>query len=155
MKQAKLYRYRETKTATMGDLNISSDYFGCHWHGRFWTLELPWLNNEKQISCIPIGKYVCKKKHHTRFGESVFEVVNVPNRDGIYFHIGNTVKDTHGCILLGSNYRDDEERLFIECRLVRSGEAFKEFMRILQNDDEFELDIFGYAYDEEGNKSKS
>lgn len=68
---------------------------------RFLTLELPWRDNQHDISCIPLGKYVCKKFNSTKFGLT-FEVRNVPNRSGILFHAGNEAADTHGCILLGN-----------------------------------------------------
>jgi len=34
-----------------------------------------------------------------------FEVLSVPNRSGILFHVGNSVKDSRGCILIGSSFR--------------------------------------------------
>ena len=35
---------------------------------------------------------------------TTFEVLDVPNRSGILFHMGNTVDDTKGCILVASYY---------------------------------------------------
>ncbi len=67
------------------------------------TLENPWLNNEKWISCIPEGTYWCKPVHSPTHGRT-FEVMDVPNRSHILFHKGNTHIDTAGCILIGEQF---------------------------------------------------
>ena len=67
------------------------------------TLELPWRDNESNVSCIPSGVYDLKLKNSARFGQTV-EVCNVPDRSHILFHAGNSEADTHGCILVGSSY---------------------------------------------------
>lgn len=66
-----------------------------------YTLELPWKDNKKGISCIPAGVYKCAYVNSPRFGQAL-KVFDVPNRKYILFHVGNFLKDTHGCILLGS-----------------------------------------------------
>lgn len=64
------------------------------------TLELPWKNNEFQVSCIPTGTYKCTPRTSEKFKKH-FYVENVEDRDTILIHVGNYTKDTHGCILLG------------------------------------------------------
>lgn len=64
------------------------------------TLEQLWRNNENNISCIPTGDYDCSSYSSDHF-KDVYQVKNVPNRQAILIHAGNTVKDTHGCILVG------------------------------------------------------
>lgn len=64
------------------------------------TCEDPWQNNAASISCIPLGVYKCRKHTGPRF-KDVWEVTNVPNRSAILIHTGNTINDTHGCILVG------------------------------------------------------
>jgi len=73
------------------------------------TLELPWKGNIKQVSCIPVGKYQAKKTlarttNGGLFIPETFEVIDVPDRSGILFHIGNTPSETNGCILLGDSF---------------------------------------------------
>lgn len=59
------------------------------------TFERPWLDNAKQISCIPQGQYHCEwDKERERYW-----VRNVPERDAIQIHVGNSLADTTGCIL--------------------------------------------------------
>ena len=64
------------------------------------TFELPWRQNSKNTSCVPTGTYPVIKSNSPRFGH-VFYLKNVPYREGILIHPGNTSKDTQGCILPG------------------------------------------------------
>jgi hypothetical protein len=66
-------------------------------------MELPWRNNERNISCIPTGKYKMVLHKSSRFG-NCFWVQNVPGRDEILIHHGNTERDTEGCILVGIRF---------------------------------------------------
>lgn len=63
------------------------------------TLEPPWLNNEKNISCIPDGDYLLRLTGDVKFP---IEIMNVPNRSGIFMHVGNWVRQTRGCVLVGN-----------------------------------------------------
>lgn len=65
-----------------------------------YTLELPWLGNVQDRSCIPPGEYPVIKVNTPRFDEC-FLVKHVPFREGILIHPGNSLKDTRGCILPG------------------------------------------------------
>lgn len=101
------------------------------------TLELPWLENISDQSCIPYGVYHCKKVRSPHHGDT-FEICNVPNRDHILFHRGNKLKDTLGCILLGSGRAvgaDGKDELF------GSASAFKRFKSEMFVYDEFDLEI--------------
>lgn len=73
---------------------------------RMFTLELPDLGNHQDKSCIPLGTYTAEvvHDHTTNKGmviDTTLKVLDVPSRTGILFHIGNSVRDTSGCILLG------------------------------------------------------
>lgn len=52
------------------------------------SLELPWLNNERSVSCIPAGTYECERINHPKYGHC-WLVKNVPGRDSILVHVGN------------------------------------------------------------------
>jgi len=71
---------------------------------KLYSYELPWKDNEKSVSCIPVGMYKCARHISEAYPEKrlAYVVNNVPGRQGILFHSGNTYKDTHGCILLGA-----------------------------------------------------
>ena len=65
------------------------------------VLELPWLDNRRQRSCIPEGTYTVSPHLSEKFGDC-FKVANVPDRSGILFHVGNSTADTKGCLLPGT-----------------------------------------------------
>lgn len=69
------------------------------------SLELPDLDNQKNISCIPEGVYQAVKHISPKFGET-FWLPDVKNRSEILIHAGNFVTDTLGCILVGEALRD-------------------------------------------------
>ena len=100
------------------------------------TLEREWRNNERNISCIPRGEYVCKRIESPKFG-STFEICDVPGRSHILFHSGNIEDDTHGCIITGKRIRMFKNKVAV----LLSRIAFKRFMRILNPDDYFKLEI--------------
>lgn len=92
-----------TKKSTLGKLYLNG---GLYWH----TLELPYKDNQRSISCIPAGRYKVKKRSAEQSSKYKYEhliVEAVPNRKYILFHIGNYPHDTSGCILIGDTYARD------------------------------------------------
>jgi len=67
-------------------------------HTEFPTLELPWRDNQVNISCIPAGNYRFKRDTHGR--HQWFRMMYVPERTHIEFHAGGSPRDSHGCILI-------------------------------------------------------
>jgi hypothetical protein len=62
------------------------------------TIELPWKENEKRISCIPEGEYLLQKRYSRKFDWHL-EVIDVKNRKLILFHpANNALKELNGCI---------------------------------------------------------
>jgi len=100
------------------------------------TVERPWLNNQKEISCIPVGEYICKRVKSPKFGNT-FEVTNVFNRTAILFHKGNIMDDSHGCIIIGEQF----ELLNGKVAVLASGKGFSEFLERTQTIEEFKLEI--------------
>jgi hypothetical protein len=72
---------------------------------RCFCMELPWLNNEHNISCIPSGVYDVIKYSY-KGHPNVFWIKDVPGREGIMIHIGNFLKDTLGCQIPGTDWMD-------------------------------------------------
>ena len=98
-----LIRDTFTKESTIGELFLNGERI-CD------TLELPWVDNQRNISCIPEGVYPVRlrlpRESATRDYLHLL-VQEVPNRDWILFHRGNTAKDTSGCILVGLGTEQD------------------------------------------------
>ena len=73
------------------------------------TLELPWLNDQSQVSCVEEGTYTATKIISPTNG-ACFLLANVPGRASIEMHIGNFASgkriDTEGCILPGQDFQD-------------------------------------------------
>lgn len=69
------------------------------------TLELPYLDNQSQISCIPKGVYEVVKRTSAKYGEH-FHILNVPNREYILIHNGNYYTQIKGCVLVGYTHSD-------------------------------------------------
>lgn len=77
--------------ATHGLLTVNGTFL-CY------TLELPWVGNQRSISCIPEGTYQLKKRISTKFKDH-FELLKVRDRSFILIHPGNNAKrDLKGCI---------------------------------------------------------
>lgn len=101
------------------------------------TLELPWLHNARQISCIPEGTYNTKKRKSPKYGDH-FHLQDVPLRDLILIHHGNFTKDTLGCIIVGKQIKDiDGDGI---CDVTNSKKTMDELNKILP--DEFMVVIF-------------
>ena len=88
-----LNRFYFDKNTTLGSLVVDDILF--------FTCELTFRGNAKDISSIPPNRdYVLKPHVSSKFGKCLL-VYNVPNRLDILIHAGNTYKDTKGCILVG------------------------------------------------------
>lgn len=62
------------------------------------SIEPPWRNNQRQISCIPEGRYQLTHRLSLRFGHH-FLVNNVPGRSAILIHAFNhALRESRGCI---------------------------------------------------------
>ena len=96
------------------------------------TLELPWRDNKRDVSCIPTGSYLCQRTESRRFGDA-FLVRNVPERSHILFHKGNWIHETLGCILLGQRFGNH--------MIHDSRKAFDAFMLALNDRGTFRLNI--------------
>ncbi len=97
------------------------------------TLENPWLDNKRYISCIPKGTHTCKRVDSPRYGNT-FEIIDVLGRTHILFHWGNWERNTLGCILVGCDNNGKD-------MIMRSREAFGRFMEHTEDVGEFKLCI--------------
>ncbi len=129
MREMWLWRFPSTKDGTFGVI-LDGDIPFCV------TIERPWLNNQKEVSCYPDGDYTCKRVESPKFGDT-FEITNIPNRTLCLFHKGNIMDDTHGCTVLGEQF----EPVMGKNGVVSSGKAFEEFLQRTQGINEFLLRV--------------
>ena len=127
--KVKIRRFILEPNQTIGQLYINEEEF-C------FTLERPWMDNKPFISCIPLGKYICKRVNSRAHGNT-FEVTNVNGRTHILFHVGNTWVDSVGCILLG----DDIGHIDGYTAVLNSQRTFNAFKGETEELNEFELEI--------------
>jgi hypothetical protein len=104
------------------------------------TLERPWEDNEQNISCIPPGRYRCRRIRSPKFGNT-YEICDVPGRTHVLFHAGNTIEDTQGCILVGEEFSGTWDKPM----LVSSQRGFGELMACLDDMPEFDLVIHEFT----------
>lgn len=89
--------------STIGELFLNGERF-CD------TLELPYRDNQRSISCIPVGEYKVRFRYPRESATRNYLhllVEDVKDRSYILFHRGNTAKDTRGCILVGQGSQQD------------------------------------------------
>lgn len=132
MLKAYLTRFKTSDQGTFGIFSIPDIGFMSV------TCELPWRNNEPNVSCIPQGEYVCKVVNSPRYGKA-YEVIGVDGRTHILHHIGNWGGDVElgyksdilGCIVHGRKFGI----LSGQDAVISSGTTIKELMKVTQGAD--------------------
>lgn len=100
----RLTRILQTDVATYGVLS-NDNYPLCV------TLELPWLNNEPNASCIPPGQYNVQQFQSTEHGQ-VWEIMDVPDRSAILLHEGNFPSNSRGCIICAQYFAGQSATIY-------------------------------------------
>jgi len=126
-------RYPHSKKETIGSGFVLDNDFIKY---EFLTLELPWKDNQRRVSCIPIGEYTVVKRWSKKFGNH-FHVLDVPNRDYILIHKGNYHTDILGCILPGDDLDDINDDNEVD--VINSTKTLNKLIKLLPS--EFKLRI--------------
>lgn len=128
-------RYSNDSKQTLGRLYVCENeknvLFSCY------CLELPDLGNANNISRIPEGTYVGKKRWSKKYKNHI-HVTNVVNRKYILIHPGNTYKDTRGCILVGDDIKDINKDSHLD--VISSKITMKKILELLPN--KFDIEIY-------------
>ena len=99
-----LIRDEDTGSETLGRLYCKGDFL-CY------TIERPWKDNERRISCIPEGCYPLTTKKYGRFWDKyklpIPILLDTEPRSEILIHPSNWAKDLAGCIAVGSKQGAD------------------------------------------------
>lgn len=134
-----LDRFVETSHGVFGTMRVNGM--------SFYTVEEQNLQNQRSISCIPAGTYVCKRSRYHKGDYDTFEITNVPNRSRILFHVANTEEDVEGCVGVGLSIAvlhvkdEDTQEVVPKLAIAQSRLAFGMWFRKLTGVDEFTLTI--------------
>ena len=125
MNKASLFRLEKGSQGIMGAFVLNGEFLGD-------TLEHPLL-------CIPTGEYICKFMYSPTFDRNLYELIDVPERTEVKFHVGNTMDDTKGCILLGKyiGYCNNKRAV------LASGDTIDTF-HALMNCEDLQLSIYNF-----------
>jgi len=119
---------------TLGALVLTNDegkkLFNCK------TLELPWLNNKRNESCIPLGNYKVVARQSAKYNKH-YHIQDVPGRSFVLIHIGNYYTQTKGCILVGKSVSDINGDGYLD--VTNSKSALQELLKLAPNG--FDLEI--------------
>ena len=98
-----LIRDKDTGNETLGRLYAEGEFL-CY------TIERPWLNNERRVSCIPTGTYTLTTKEYGRFYEKYKLPIPILGgtepRSEILIHPANYARELAGCIGVGNLQTD-------------------------------------------------
>ena len=123
-----LTRLEENDKQTIGVLQLIDNnnvLFSCY------TLELPYIQNQRNVSCIPLGKYNTVLRTSFKFGNHL-HITNVYGRSYILIHSGNFNSDIRGCVIIGSSFKDINSDGYAD--VVNSKRTLKKLMAIVPND---------------------
>lgn len=90
----------------MLELNLFRRYYAQGTNGKLrlqqqhicYTIERPWLDNRRQLSCIPEGRYPIRPRYSPRYGWH-YLVDEVKDRSLILIHpANNALQELQGCL---------------------------------------------------------
>lgn len=122
----KVIRIRQGNNSTLSEIYLNNQ-FVCY--------GLEDIPREKKIpgsTCIPLGTYPLgfnrnggmNGNYYDRYPKmhrGMIEIEGIPGFSYVYIHIGNTYKETAGCLLVGTQYVFEQG----DYRLVQSITAYK------------------------------
>lgn len=134
-------RFKSNEFSTLGQMYLDGD-FKCYTVEDAYHPTKIWGRTR-----IPAGEYTVHlrkppeapskfdPRYSAKFGidfyHGMLELEGVPNYSGVMIHIGNSAKDTEGCILvgMGANQNPDADGSF---QVTHSEEAFREIYPIIR-----------------------
>lgn len=87
----------------------------------------------EHVGILPYGTYHWKKVVSPKRGLLVIELTDVPGHTNIQFHVGNTLEDSEGCVLVGS------QRSARDVAILNSCPAYLKLMKAVKDAETGEL----------------
>ena len=103
------------------------------------SLERGWRNNQKSISCVPLGVYNAFFEYSSRFNQKLWELKDVPNRSECKFHSANYWYQLNGCIALGRSILDINKDGYND--VTSSKATMKAFHKVLKNQTKIKVEF--------------
>lgn len=129
---AELRRFLKSSSYPLGTLGYLDVFKLDEYSNPFGEPVFSCVTLEPSIPVVPVGCHNLSLTYSPRFsprmpyrlyrGVPLIYSPDCPERRGVRIHIGNTVKDTRGCILLGSDFSQDG--------IINSRQSFIDFMKI-------------------------
>lgn len=104
MKTIVIQRNWGDENQTLGNCTILGEYLRPIFSAL--SLERGWRDNQRNISCIPVGQYVVKLEYSDKFKRDLWEIKGVPDRSETKFHSANYWHQLNGCVALGRSLAD-------------------------------------------------
>lgn len=124
-----LFRLETSPQGTFGKLVLPNGL-------RLFTGELPWRDNQPQVSCIPVGLYRVVWGYSPHLKHNAYLVQDVARRFGIRIHAANLMGETaiglraqvNGCIALGEKLgtMEGQKALLVSAPAITKLEAVME-----------------------------
>jgi hypothetical protein len=96
----KVHRFKQDEKQTLGVKTVFDEEGNPLFASML--LERGWLNNERNVSCIPSGVYDIELEYSDRFKMSLWEIKGVPNRSECKIHSSNFWYQLNGCMSPGT-----------------------------------------------------
>lgn len=94
-------------------------------------------DNQRRISCVPVGIHHVVLEYSPRFKTDLYELKDVPNRSECKFHAANYWRQLNGCIALGQKVVDIDKDGYND--VTNSRNTMKKFHKVLAGVKEFKL----------------
>ena len=122
--RAVLIRFQTGNQGTFGKIVVGAQ--------SWFTGELPWMDNQNDISCIPVGIYRAKQTFSPHMGRITYELSGVSKRANVRIHSANLMGSVAsgfktqllGCIALGEQMgtMDGQKCLLLSRSAIRQFE---------------------------------
>jgi len=137
VKTVKIKRYNWDEKQTLGICSVFDSSFNPLFSAI--SLERGWLENKRNVSCVPKGRYLVELEYSPRFKTKLWELKNVPNRSECKFHASNYWHQLNGCIALGRRPKDMNKDGYID--VTSSKQTMKDFHNALKGETSVYLEI--------------
>ena len=96
------------------------------------SIERGWMDNKRNVSCVPADMYPLKKEYSPRFKKELWELKEVEDRSECKFHAANYARQLNGCIALGETRADIDKDGYYD--VTNSRETMRKFHKAMGND---------------------